>query len=211
VTFEFRGERSFTRPHCFGWSTVDNTRIYPLRPKSGDIRRVGRQASQLCLKKHLARFHCCSLFGGNAKRGETVLERGENYSNQSLSPSHHWRLPVGQDSPWKTACGIMLLVLGFAVPLRRDLTGASFSPRRCWGTDWNSFLQSVKVDYNSMTIYVCTFTVLKAWKFKVSLNLIPLSALELTSGNFQELYSGYLAVEIPNFLKLVVNFLRHNS
>ena len=43
----------------------------------------------------------------------------------------------------------MLLVLGIAVPLRGDLTGASFSPRRCWRTGWNSFLQSVEVDYNN--------------------------------------------------------------
>jgi len=49
----------------------------------------------------------------------------------------------------KKACGIMILVLELAVPLRGDLTGTSFSPRQCWGTDWNSFLQSVEVDYNN--------------------------------------------------------------
>jgi len=46
----------------------------------------------------------------------------------------------------------MMLVLGLAVPLRENLTGASISPRRCWRIDWNSFLQSVEVDYNSKYI-----------------------------------------------------------
>jgi len=44
-------------------------------------------------------------------------------------------IPSGTGQSLKTACGIMLLVLGFAVPLRGDLTVASFSPRLCWGTD----------------------------------------------------------------------------
>jgi len=34
--------------------------------------------------------------------------------------------PVGQDSPWKTACEIMQLVLGFPVSLRGDLTGGLY-------------------------------------------------------------------------------------
>jgi len=51
--------------------------------------------------------------------------------------------PVGQDSHWKTSFRIMLLVLGFAVPLRGDLTGASFS-RLCWGADWNSSISQLK-------------------------------------------------------------------
>jgi len=45
----------------------------------------------------------------------------QRWGHISLSPSHLWRPPVGQDSPWKTAWGIMLLVLGFAVPLRGDI------------------------------------------------------------------------------------------
>jgi len=38
-----------------------------------------------------------------------------------------------------------------SVPLRGDLTGASLSLCRCWGTDWNFYLQSVEVDNNNMT------------------------------------------------------------
>jgi len=62
-----------------------------------------------------------------------------------ITGDRQWERTVSE----KTACGIILLVLRLAVPLRENLTEAPFSPRRCWGTDWNSFLQSVEVGNNN--------------------------------------------------------------
>jgi len=65
------------------------------------------------------------------------------------SPSHHWRAPVGQHSSLKNRLQNNAASPRISDPLQRNLTGAALSPRRCWGTDWNSFFQSVKVDNNN--------------------------------------------------------------
>jgi len=74
------------------------------------------------------------------------------------SPSHHWRAPVGQHSSLKNRLQNNAASPRISDPLQRNLTGAALSPRRCWGTDWNSFFQSVKVDNNNNTTSVLTLS-----------------------------------------------------